>query len=87
MKGQQQIDTYKSFDGKTEADVKAFLTGKNLHCVKCKKEFTGNEVFAYTIKNSLAIKLRNAHMVTFGVPAIVCQCGYENTLLKILAQV
>lgn len=87
MEGQKKQDTYKSFNGKTEAEVKAFFQGKSIHCVKCKKDFDGNEKFAYTIKNSLSINLRSDSSLNHGVPALVCSCGYENTVLKLLSQV
>lgn len=87
MQGKPQIELYKGFAGRSEADILAFLAGKNLHCVKCKANLKGNEAFAYTIKNDLSIHVRSESGIKSGVPALVCVCGYENTLIKLLAQV
>ncbi len=85
MKGQERVNTYNAL--KTEAEVKALLSGKPIHCVKCKKDLVGNEVFDYSIKNKLSLNLRSDSGINVGVPALICSCGYKNTVLKLLAQV
>lgn len=77
--------TYKKF--KSEQDIIDFFAGKPIHCVSCKEPLTGNEDFDHELSNALAIPLEDSEGNKISsVPRIVCDCGYKNTVLKLLYQ-
>lgn len=89
MKGQEQINQYNSFNGKKEQDILDYFTDKVIHCVKCKEDLPADPSFKEDpISNSLSISLtRLDDSRIHAVPYLVCVCKYENSVLKLLAQV
>lgn len=88
MEGTEKVEKYKSFNGKTEADITAYFNGRGTHCVSCKVDLPDACAISYPISNSLSISIGNAEdQIKYAVPALVCSaCQYNNTILKLLSQ-
>lgn len=73
---------------RSEADIRDYFSSRPpIHCVSCKNLFSGAEPFDHELQNTLAIKLTDPESNDFhSVPRIVCDCGYKNTVLKLLYQ-
>lgn len=86
--GRKQDNYYKSFNGKTEADILKYFSDKDTHCVKCKADFVEDPTISYPVANSASINLTKADgSKVRGVPYLVCsECGYENSVSKLLRQ-
>lgn len=85
-----QVDRiYRSYERRTEQQLRDFFTGKQVHCVTCKIVIdTAKAPLVYPVSNSWSITLEKADKsLMFGVPYLTCTCKYNNSILKLMQQV